>query len=296
MRPGSQSIAWQDAGWHVASVDQTADHVVFARGPVGSAPRIGPPKHAPRSTYIDAAVIAAIRAQNGSDRFDRTKLLRLIDELNDNYLRGNGYASHALLRAILDHVPPRLSCACFTATANNDPWEPHRQGLHARKLLDFKMQADDALHRQISASPDMLSLDHMPPRAWVNRLLQECAKRAVGAPHILGEAAESGEVSAVQFPLRGGRAAGHGPPDGQARRVLGLADARPPQRGTLPGPCWIRTGRSLAFPMHSPLVTILAGMLNLVNAGHALRDLQFCATPGIGHHRKPRHPTRSSST
>jgi len=52
--------------------------------------------------------IAAIKAGEATDRFDRSKLLRLIEELNDNYLRGNGHAAHALLRAILDHVPPLL--------------------------------------------------------------------------------------------------------------------------------------------------------------------------------------------
>ena len=43
-----------------------------------------------------------------------------------------------------------------------------------RKLLDFKLQADDVLHRQISSKADLLSQDDMPPRTWVNRLLQEC--------------------------------------------------------------------------------------------------------------------------
>jgi hypothetical protein len=44
-----------------------------------------------------------------------------------------------------------------------------------QKLLDFRLQADDVLHRQISRWPDLLSLDDMPPRACMNRLLQECA-------------------------------------------------------------------------------------------------------------------------
>jgi len=35
---------------------------------------------------------------------DPGKLMRLVAELNDSYSRGNAYAAHALLRAILDHV------------------------------------------------------------------------------------------------------------------------------------------------------------------------------------------------
>jgi hypothetical protein len=119
-------------------------------------------------------VIAAITAQQGADQFDRSKLLRLIGELNDNYARGNGYAVHALLRAILDHIPPLLGCASFAAVVNNYRWSRTDQG-YMRKLLDFKLQADDALHRQISNRADLLGLDDAPPRAWVNRLLQECA-------------------------------------------------------------------------------------------------------------------------
>lgn len=70
-------------------------------------------------SYIDAQVIAAIRAREGTDRFDRSKLLRLVDELNDNNGRGNCYAVHALLRAIVDYIPPLLGSADFTAVVNN---------------------------------------------------------------------------------------------------------------------------------------------------------------------------------
>jgi hypothetical protein len=130
--------------------------------------------HAPDGLYIGAQVIAVIRAKEGTDRFDRSKLLRLIEELNDNYLRGHSYAAHALLRAILDHVPPLLECSDFTAAVNNYRWNRTDKS-YMRKLLDFKLQADDVLHRQISSKADLLSLDDMPPRVWINRLLQECA-------------------------------------------------------------------------------------------------------------------------
>ena len=169
----SQSQAWRAAGWHVASVNQSSGQVVFARGVQGgtSGPRLR--AHAPEGSYIDPQVIAAIKAQEGMDRFDRSKLLRLVEELNDNYLRGNGYAVHALLRAILDHVPPLLGCADFPAAVNNYRWNRTDKS-YMHKLLDFKLQADDVLHRQISGKADLLSLDDLPPRAWVNRLLQEC--------------------------------------------------------------------------------------------------------------------------
>jgi hypothetical protein len=170
----SQSQAWRAAGWHVQSVDQASGQVVFVRGVQGAASGPRQRTQVAQRSYIDAQVIAALKAQEGTDWFDRSKLLRLIDELNDNYVRGNGYAAHALLRAILDHIAPLLGCADFTGAVNNYRWNRTDRS-YMRKLLDFKLQADDVLHRQISSKDDLLSLDDMPPRAWINRLLQECA-------------------------------------------------------------------------------------------------------------------------
>ena len=106
-------------------------------------------------------------------QLDYSKLLRLIDELNENYARSNAYAAHALLRAILDHIPPILGFKRFDEVANNYPWSITDKG-HMSKLLRFKGQADDALHRPISSRRDLIGIDDMPPRLFVNRLLQEC--------------------------------------------------------------------------------------------------------------------------
>jgi len=169
-----EALAWRAAGWHVESVNQSSGDVVFARGATGGTSRAGRTVTITQASYIGSQVIATIKAQGATDRFDRAKLLRLIDELNDNHIRGNAYAAHALLRAILDHIPPLLGCVSFAAVASSYPWSQTDKS-YMRKLLDFKLQADDVLHRQISPKTDLLSLDDIPPRAWVNRLLQECA-------------------------------------------------------------------------------------------------------------------------
>lgn len=126
--------------------------------------------------YVDAKVVGAVRAKDGQGQFDVTKLLALISELNDNYASSHTYASHALLRALLDHVPPAFGCANFREVANNYPWKPTDKR-YMKKLADFRDQADDALHRQISAKADLLSFDDMPASVCVGRLLQECAER-----------------------------------------------------------------------------------------------------------------------
>ena len=80
------------------------------------------------------------------------------------------------MRAILDHVPPILGCTDFAAVANNYPWG-RTDKRYMKKLADFRDQADDALHRQISQKRDVLDFDDMPPSVYVDRLLQECADK-----------------------------------------------------------------------------------------------------------------------
>jgi hypothetical protein len=162
---------WREAGWRVESVDQAAGQVTFARSAEGRAAR-APADQA--SDYVDPAVTASLAAKASAQGLDPTKLTRLIFELNDNYTRSNAYAAHALLRALLDHIPPLLGYIDFKAAASSYSWGRTDRN-YARRLADFKFQADDALHRQISAKTDLLSMDDMPPRVWVNRILQECA-------------------------------------------------------------------------------------------------------------------------
>ncbi len=69
------------AGWHVASVNQSSGHVVFARGVKGGSSSADQRVQPVKGSYIDAQVIAAIKAQEGTDRFDRSKLMRLINPL-----------------------------------------------------------------------------------------------------------------------------------------------------------------------------------------------------------------------
>jgi hypothetical protein len=165
--------AWLYAGWRVEKLNQAVGEVVFTRAAAGRRRNAARPA-ASRSDYVDPQVSTGLMARAEAVGLDTGKLTRLVAELNDNYSRGNAYASHALLRAILDHIPPLLGCADFKAVASNYSWSRTDRG-YARRLVDFKLQADDALHRQISDRTDHLGIDDMPPKIWVNRILQECA-------------------------------------------------------------------------------------------------------------------------
>lgn len=127
-------------------------------------------------SYIHEQIIAAIKGKASTITFNCTKLLSLIEELNDNYGHGNTYASHAVLRAIIDHIPPILGCPDFQAVANNYAWG-RTDKQYMKRLQEFRNQADDALHRQISSKADLLDFDDMPSSVYVDRLLQECADK-----------------------------------------------------------------------------------------------------------------------
>jgi len=169
----NQARAWRDAGWRVQSVDQASEQVVFARDNTRLADG-GRSAVAARTAYIDADVATAVTARAEELGLRADKLRRLIEELNDNYDRGNTYAAHALLRTLLDHIPPLLDCREFQQLVNNYRWT-RGDASYVRRLDAFRLQANDALHRTISRKADLLVMDDMPPRIWINRLLQECA-------------------------------------------------------------------------------------------------------------------------
>lgn len=173
----TEAQAWRAAGWRVQSVNQSEEEVVFARGVPDQTPSRQAPATSRPLAYVDTQMVASLSAISDLPH-DLTKLLKLISELNENYSRGNGYAAHALLRAILDHIPPIFGFKNFNAVANNYRWSQTDKA-YMRKLDEFKLQANDVMHRQLSRTPDRLSLDDMPPRVWVNRLLEEIADQAL---------------------------------------------------------------------------------------------------------------------
>lgn len=125
------------------------------------------------TVYVNQEIIEDfIKKQDG---FNYKKLIRLLGELNSNLAVGYPYSSSMLIRAILDHIPPLLGCNSFEEVADNYSW-PRTDKEYMKRLLDFKNDADDALHRQISKDQDLLEMDNLPNSNRVNRLLQECLK------------------------------------------------------------------------------------------------------------------------
>ncbi|HET9897617.1 MAG TPA: hypothetical protein VFQ44_22025 [Streptosporangiaceae bacterium] len=167
--------------WLIADLcdDVTDEFIVEESGKVTGLPEVPVKVVATPSRivpYIDERIAEAIEAKAATSTFDVGKLLALIRELNANYLGERTYAAHALLRAILDHIPPLLGQPNFVAVVNNYQWTRTDKG-YLQRLLNCKMQADDALHRQISARPCVLRFADLPASVCLNKLLQECADK-----------------------------------------------------------------------------------------------------------------------
>ncbi|PIZ87619.1 hypothetical protein COX93_00470 [Candidatus Nomurabacteria bacterium CG_4_10_14_0_2_um_filter_30_12] len=130
----------------------------------------------PTSLYITDGIIEAIKQKN--DGFNYKKLLKLINELNKNHLDLNVFSSFALIRAITDNVPPLLGFETFEELANNYKGKRTDKD-YMFNLLKDRPVSDDALHRPISKSEDLLDMLSIPNKQFLNRLLQECINNTV---------------------------------------------------------------------------------------------------------------------
>jgi hypothetical protein len=138
-----------------------------------------PPQSQPHA-YVDLDLLDRLQALDHPD-WNLDKLITLLNELNDNFERHNQYACHALLRAILDHVPPIFGYRDFKTLANNHQWPNQFTKTYMRQLEDFKTQGHDALHGQVKTGKDLLSMNDVPPPVRLNALLAALMDRlAVG--------------------------------------------------------------------------------------------------------------------
>ncbi|MBU4210475.1 hypothetical protein KKC08_00690 [Patescibacteria group bacterium] len=124
--------------------------------------------------YVKGEVVGLFLKKQ--DPFNYKKLLSLLNELNVSYRNNYPYTTSALIRAILDHIPPLLGQVNFNGVVNNHRWGTTDKS-YLRKLLSFKDIADDGLHRQIGTSNDLIEMDCIPEPICLNRLLQECAEK-----------------------------------------------------------------------------------------------------------------------
>ena len=88
-------------------------------------------------------------------KFDLLKLIKLSEELNSSYYSNNLFAVGAIVRSIIDHIPPVFNCKSFTEVVNNYSSQGNSRSFRgSMENLDKSMRkiSDSFLHSHITKS------------------------------------------------------------------------------------------------------------------------------------------------
>jgi hypothetical protein len=98
--------------------------------------------------YVDKERIKELQSLE-KPKYDTAMLVKLCEELNQNYKWKNYFAVGALLRTILHHVPPIFEMNKFEHVASNYGWGQSDKKSIMRLHQSAKNIADNLLHKQI---------------------------------------------------------------------------------------------------------------------------------------------------
>ncbi len=122
--------------------------------------------------YVAEQRIEAL-ANLPKDKFDTAKLVELCEEINQNYKRKYYFAVGALLRIILDHVPPIFGMANFEYVASNYKWGTSNKKSIMRLQKAARDIVDNLLHEQIKKVEVPLEKQRVDFKAQLDILLAE---------------------------------------------------------------------------------------------------------------------------
>ena len=111
------------------------------------------------SGYIDKKRFHALKKKRG--KFDFSRLLQMLTELNHAFSIGNYISVILLVRAILDHVPPVFNLNTFAEVANNHGTKSFKDSMLHLENSSRKI-ADSYLHTRIR------SKESLPNKTQVN--------------------------------------------------------------------------------------------------------------------------------
>jgi len=122
--------------------------------------------------YVDEERIKEL-ASLPKDKFDTTKLVKLCQELNQNYKWRNYFAVGALLRTILHHVPPIFGMEEFKHVASGHSWGKSHKNRIMKLFESAKDIADNLLHAHIRKLEVLPKKPRVDFRAELDILLAE---------------------------------------------------------------------------------------------------------------------------
>jgi hypothetical protein len=121
--------------------------------------------------FVDETRLDELRSINNAN-YDLTKLIRLCEELNDNYSRENYLSVGMIGRTIIDHVPPVLNFSSFSEVANNYSGKSFKKSMqHLNKSL--RNIADSYLHQQIRNKETLPNATQVSFQQDMDRSLEE---------------------------------------------------------------------------------------------------------------------------
>ena len=127
----------------------------------------------PGRKYVSEEQIKDLREADFGD-FDASKLIRICEELNVCYEEGCFFAVAMLNRAIIDHVPPLLSCKNFNEVANNYSGGGKSFKRIAQQLNQTSRSiADTYLHQEIRMSESPPKQVQVDSSQGISMLLDE---------------------------------------------------------------------------------------------------------------------------
>ena len=111
--------------------------------------------------YVDEERIKELQSLE-KPKYDTAKLVKLCEELNQNYKWKNYFAVGALLRTISDHVPPIFEMNKFEHVASNYEWGQSDKKSIMRLYQSARNIANNLLHRHIREK------ESLPKKTQVN--------------------------------------------------------------------------------------------------------------------------------
>lgn len=127
--------------------------------------------------FFDSSFVSIKRIEELSsiknDEYDLSKLIILLNELNDNGEKSNVFSIAMILRAIIDHIPQIFKKNKFSEVLNNYSWTRSNRVLMERLDSSLRNIADSYLHTPIRKKEIIPSPKQVDFRAELDVLLCE---------------------------------------------------------------------------------------------------------------------------
>jgi hypothetical protein len=135
---------------------------------------------ASNAALLNMEVLLRLKAVQGA-RLDPSKLVKMCEELNDAYARGNYVSSALLLRAIINHVPSVFGASTFSEVVSQSGRSI--KAILARLNDDARPIADLHTHILMRQSEPLPTKNQLEPyKASFEVLIQEVLARLRNEP------------------------------------------------------------------------------------------------------------------